>query len=49
MGAGYIGWLSFGSPAFCREIYRVLRESCGNPIFEIGDIEISYGAETGCG
>jgi hypothetical protein len=38
-----------GSPAFCREIYRVLRESCGNPIFEIGDIEISYAPKPAAG
>jgi hypothetical protein len=42
MGAEYIGCLSFGDPAFCRETYRVLREYSGAPIFEIGDIEISY-------
>jgi hypothetical protein len=46
MGAEYIGCLSFGDPAFCREIYRVLREYSGAPIFEIGDIEISYAPNT---
>jgi hypothetical protein len=47
MGAEYIGCLSFGSPAFCREIYRVLHEYCGNPIHEIGDI--SYAPNTAAG
>jgi hypothetical protein len=42
MGAEYIGCLSFENPAFCREIYRVLRDYCGKPIHEIGDTDISY-------
>jgi hypothetical protein len=42
MGAEYIGCLSFGNSAFCREISRVLRGYCGNPIHEIGDTDISY-------
>jgi hypothetical protein len=42
MGAEYIGCLSFGNSAFCREISRVLRNHCGNSIHEIGDIDISY-------
>jgi hypothetical protein len=38
-----INLLAFiGSPAFYREIYRVLREYCGNPIHEIADIDICY-------
>ena len=41
MGAEYIGCLSFGNSAFCREIYVVLSEYCGNPIYEIGDIDVS--------
>jgi hypothetical protein len=44
MGAGaeYIGCLSFENPAFCREDLQSLRDYCGNPIHEIGDIDISY-------
>ena len=41
MGAEYIGCLSFGNSAFCREISRVLSEYCGNLIHEIGDMDIS--------
>src|SRR4030095_16617682 len=46
MGAEYIGYLSFENSAFCREIYRVLRDHCGNPINEIGDVDISYAPNT---
>ena len=42
MGAEYIGCLSFGDSAFCREISRVLRDQCGRSIDEIGDLDISY-------
>ena len=42
MGAEYIGCLLFENSAFCRKIYEILREYCGNPINEIGDIELSY-------
>jgi len=42
MGAEYIGCLLFEKTAFCRKIYEILREYCGNPIHEIGDIELSY-------
>jgi len=42
MGAEYIACLSFGNSAFCREVYGILRNSCGDPIHEIGDIDISY-------
>ena len=42
MGAEYIGCLSFGNSAFCREISRVLRDQRGNSIHEIGEIDISY-------
>ena len=41
-GAEYIGCLLFENSAFCRKIYEILREYCGNPINEIGDIELSY-------
>jgi hypothetical protein len=40
MGAEYIGYLSFENSAFCREIYRVLRDRCDNPIHEIGEVDI---------
>jgi hypothetical protein len=42
MGAEYIGCLSFGNSAFCREVYIILSDHCGNTIREIGDIDISY-------
>jgi hypothetical protein len=42
MGAEYVGCLRLKNSAFCREIYRVLRESCGNAVHEIGDIDVSY-------
>jgi hypothetical protein len=42
MGAEYVGCLSCENSAFCREIYRVLSDHCGNPIDEIGDVDISY-------
>jgi hypothetical protein len=47
MGAEYIGYLSFENSAFCREIYRVLRDHCGNPINEIGDVDTSLCAKYG--
>ena len=42
MGAEYIGCLSFGNSAFCREVYGILSEHCGNTILEVGDIDISH-------
>ena len=42
MEAEYIGCLLFENSDFCRAIYEILREYCGNPIHEIGDIELSY-------
>jgi hypothetical protein len=42
MGAEYVGCLSCENSAFCREIYRVLSDHCGNPIDEIADVDISY-------
>ena len=42
MGVEYIGCLLFENFAFCHKIYEVLGEYCGNPIHEIGDIELSY-------
>ena len=41
MGAEYIGCLLFENSAFCRKISEILREYCGKPIQEIGDIELS--------
>ena len=46
MGAEYIGCLSFENSAFCSEIYRVLRDHCGNPIHEIGEVDITDAANT---
>jgi hypothetical protein len=31
----------FENSAFCRKISEILREYCGKPIHEIGDIELS--------
>jgi hypothetical protein len=42
MGAEYVGCLPLRDSTFCREIYRVLSESCGHLIHEIGDIEVCY-------
>jgi hypothetical protein len=42
MGAEYIGCLSFGNSAFCREIYGVLSDYRDNSIHDIGDIDISH-------
>ena len=42
MGGEYIGCLLFENTAFCRKIHEILREYCGNPIHEIGDIELSH-------
>jgi hypothetical protein len=38
----YIGCLLFENSAFCRKISEILREYCGKPIHEIGDIELSH-------
>ena len=46
MGAEYIGCLSFENSAFCSEIYRVLRDHCGNPIHEIGEVDITDAPNT---
>jgi hypothetical protein len=41
-GAEYVGALLLSDPAFWREIYRVLIQSRGKTIREIGDIDLSY-------
>jgi hypothetical protein len=41
-GAEYLGALLLSDPAFCREIYRMLIQSCGKTIQEIGDIDLSH-------
>jgi hypothetical protein len=46
-GAEYIGALLLSDPVFCREIYRVLAQSCGETIRNIGDIDLSYMALNG--
>ncbi len=38
----YVGVLLLSDPAFYREIYRVLVQSCGETIRDIGDIDLSY-------
>ena len=40
--AEYIGALLLSDPVFYREIYRVLVQSCGETIRDIGDIDLSY-------
>jgi hypothetical protein len=42
MGAEYIGCFLVENSAFCRKISEILREYCGKPIQEIGDIELSF-------
>jgi hypothetical protein len=41
-GAEYVGVLLLSDPVFYREIYRVLVQSCGETIRDIGDIDLSY-------
>jgi hypothetical protein len=41
-GAEYIGVLVLSDPSFCRQIYALLVENCGETISEIGDIDLSY-------
>jgi hypothetical protein len=41
-GQEYVGALLFEDPLFCREICRLLIEHCGEPIHQIGEIDISY-------
>jgi hypothetical protein len=40
--AEYVGALLLSDPVFCREIYRVLVQNCGETIREIGGIDLSY-------
>jgi hypothetical protein len=42
MGAEYMGCLSFENSAFCCEIYKVLGDHRGNPIDEIGNVDLNY-------
>jgi len=41
-GTEYVGVLLLSDPVFYREIYRVLVQSCGETIRDIGDIDLSY-------
>ena|ERR671914_213338 len=41
-GQEYVGTLLFEDSLFCREICRLLIEHCGEPIHQIGEINISY-------
>jgi hypothetical protein len=41
-GAEYLGVLVLSDPSFCRQIYALLVENCGETISEIGDIDLSY-------
>lgn len=39
-GQEYVGTLLFEDPLFCREIYRLLVEHCGEPIQQIADMDL---------
>jgi hypothetical protein len=38
----YMGFMIFDDPAFCYEIYRLLKSNLGRSIKEIGDMDLSY-------
>jgi hypothetical protein len=39
-GQEYVGTLLFEETLFCREIYRLLVEHCGDPIEKIADMDL---------
>ncbi len=41
-GFRYMGSMAFDDPAFCYELYRLLKSHVGRSIKEIGDIDLSY-------
>ncbi|HEX2933452.1 MAG TPA: hypothetical protein VHV54_27230 [Candidatus Binatia bacterium] len=38
----YMGTLIFEDATFCRQIYELLQKHIGEPIKEIGDLDVSY-------
>ena len=41
-GFRYMGTMAFDDPAFCYELYRLLKSKAGLSIKEIGDIDLSF-------
>ncbi len=41
-GLRYMGGMAFDDPAFCYELYRLLKSHVGQSIKEIGDIDLSF-------
>jgi hypothetical protein len=41
-GFRYMGSIAFDDPAFCYELYRLLKFHVGRSIKEIGDIDLAY-------
>jgi len=41
-GFRYMGTMAFDDPAFCYELYRLLKSQVGRPIKEIGALDLSY-------
>ena len=41
-GFRYMGTMAFDDPAFCYELYRLLKSKAGLSIKEIGDLDLSY-------
>ena len=41
-GFRYMGSMAFDDPAFCYELYRLLKFHVGRSIKEIGDIDLAY-------
>src|SRR5215475_11609485 len=40
--AEYIGSLLLSDPVFCREIWTILVQNCGNAMRDIGEIDMSH-------
>ena len=40
-GFRYMGSMAFDDPAFCYELYRLLKSQVGRPIKDIGDLDLS--------
>jgi hypothetical protein len=40
-GLRYMGFMSFGDPPFCRQIYTLLKSNVGRSIKEIGDLSFT--------
>ena len=41
-GLRYMGSMAFDDPAFCYELYHLLKSHVGQSIKEIGDIDLSF-------